>query len=159
MTTKLLLASLVLGSSTLAMAAPATQVTVTENAAGTTTVIRDHRGPVIWHGPAYPTITLAADRTLINGRAVIDVGRQAGRFATLTVAADGGRTYVQRVVVKFADGERQVMNHVDRTLVGSDALILDLHGDRRAIASVAVFGRELDNGFRAERGAFRLSAS
>lgn len=147
MTTKLILASLVLGSSALAAAAPAAQAQPI--------VAR----PVIWHGPAYPTVMLASDQKIINGRRVVDVGRQAGRFATLKLEADGGRTYVERVVVKFADGERQVINNLDRTLVGHDCLTVDLDGHRRAIASVAVFGQELNNGFRYERGAFRLTAS
>ncbi len=202
MTTKLILASLVLGSSTLAAAAPAAQVTVSAKVG--TTVVRDHREPVfshpiviqqpahqvithpiiirqpahqvishpiiireprpvithpvIWHGPVYPTVTLAAENQIVNGRTVIAVGSQAGRFATLKLEADGGRTYVQRVVVRFADGERQVMN-LDRTLTGNDCLTLDLNGDRRAIASVAVVGQEMNNGIRYERGMFRLTAS
>jgi hypothetical protein len=177
MTTKLLLASLVLGASTLAMAAPAAQVTVTERADGTT-VIRDQVishpvilraparpvvqpviQPVIWHGPVFPTVTLAADQQIFHGRAVIDVGRQAGRFATLKLEANGGRTYVQKVVVKFTNGERQVINRLDRTLAGADCLTLDLDGNRRAIASVAVYGQPLNNGIRFERAAFRLTAS
>ncbi|HET9622281.1 MAG TPA: hypothetical protein VFP84_13000 [Kofleriaceae bacterium] len=177
MTTKLILASLVLGSSTLAMAAPAAQVTITERANGTT-VIRDYREPVIthpilineparpviahpvfWHAPVYPSVTLAADQQIFHGRTVINVGRQAGRFATIKLEADGGRTYVQKVVVKFANGERQVMSRLDHTLVGDDSLTLDLAGNRRAIASIAVYGQEMNNGFRYERGAFRLTAS
>lgn len=147
MSIKLILASLVLGSSALAAAAPAAQAQPI--------VAR----PVVWHGPAYPTVTLASDQKLVNGRRVIDVGRQAGRFATIKLEADGGRTYIQRVVVKFADGERQVIDNVGRTLVANDCVTLDLKGNRRAIASVAVFGRELNNGFRYERAAFRLTAS
>jgi hypothetical protein len=115
--------------------------------------------PVIWHGPAYPSVTLAADQPLFNGRVVVSVGRQLGRFATLKLEANGGRTYVQKVVVKFTNGERQVMSNLDHTLVGDDCLTLDLDGNRRAIASVAVYGQELNNGFRRERGAFRLTAS
>ena len=203
MTTKLLLASLVLGSSTLAAAAPAAQVTVTAKAGVSTTVIRDHREPVfthpviireparpvvtqpviirqpvythpviireparpvvtqpvIWHGPVYPTVTLASDLQIQNGRSVISVGRELGRFGTLKLEANGGRTYVQKVVVKFANGERQVMSHLDRTLVGNECLTLDLDGDHRAIASIAVYGQEMNNGFRYERGAIRLTAS
>jgi hypothetical protein len=192
MTTKLILASLVLGSSTLAAAAPAAQVTVSAKVGATTTVIRDHREPVIshpiiikqpvishpiiirgparptrpivtqpiiWHGPVYPTVTLASDMQLQNGRTMIAVGSQMGRFGTLKLEANGGRTYVQKVVVKFADGERQVMNNLDRTLVGDDCLTLDLNGNHRAITSIAVFGQEMTNGFRYERGAIRLTAS
>ena len=206
MTTKLILASLVLGSSTLAAAAPAAQVTVSAKVGATTTLIRDHREPVIshpiiikqparpvithpviikqpvithpiiireparprpivvtqpviWHGPVYPTVTLASDLQLQNGRTMITVGSQMGRFGTLKLEANGGRTYVQKVVVKFADGERQVLNNLDRTLVGNDCLTLDLNGDHRAVASIAVFGQEMNNGFRYERGAIRLTAS
>ena len=191
MTTKLILASLVLGTSTLAAAAPAAQVTVSAKV-GTTTVIRDHREPVIthpviikeparpvithpiiikeparpivtqpviWHGPVYPTVTLASDLQIQNGRTMIAVGSQMGRFGTLKLEANGGRTYVKKVVVKFADGERQVIDNLDRTLVGADCVTLDLNGNRRAIASIAVFGQEMNNGFRYERGAIRLTAS
>lgn len=199
MNTKLILASLVLGTSTFAAAAPAAQVTVTAQAGTTTTVIRDHREParpvfthpiiireparpvithpiithpiiireparpivtqpVIWHGPVFRSVTLADDQQIQNGRTMILVGSQMGRFATLKLEADGGRTYVQKVVVKFADGERQVMN-LNRTLAGNDCLTLDLNGNRRTIANVAVFGQEMNNGFRYERGAFRLTAS
>jgi hypothetical protein len=224
MTTKLIIAALVLGSSSLAMAAPVAQVTVTANARGTTTVVRDHREPerqvishpiiiaqparpvishpiiiaqparpvishpIIVERPIYshpvishpiiierpvithpvishpiivvrPTVTLAADQQLVNGRTEIGVGGEADRFATLTLAADGGRTYVEKVVVKFADGKRQVIDHLDRTLVGNASLTVDLDGNRREIQSVAVFGNELDNGFRYERGAFTVTAS
>lgn len=192
MTTKLILASLVLGSSTLAAAAPAAQVTA--SAKVETTVIRDHREPVIthpiivkqpaprpvithpiiirepaprpilvshpihWRGPVYRTVTLADDTQILNGRTVIAVGSQMGQFATLKLEGDGGRTYVQKVVVKFADGQRQVMK-LDRTLANGEAVTLDLDGDRRTITSVAVVGQEMNNGIRYERGAFRLTAS
>ena len=147
MNAKLLIASLVLGTSTLAAAAPAAQFyparpVVTQ--------------PVAWHR----AVTLASGLRMQDGRAVISVGREVGRFATLQLAADGGRTYVEKVVVKFANGERQVMDNLNRTLVGDERLTLDLNGNRRAIASIAVFGQQVNRGFRFHRGgAISLTAS
>jgi hypothetical protein len=89
----------------------------------------------------------------------IDVTRQQGRFATLQINAAGGRTFIRQVTVQFDDGQTQVLRNLDRTLAGNDSMTLDLDGGRRNIRRVVVVGNEINNGWRAERGAFTVIAS
>jgi hypothetical protein len=177
---KAIIASLVLGSSSLAMASPAAMV------------IRDHRPvvaddcapaapaqpvysqpaysqpvytqpivqPVAWHQPAYRSVTLASGLRFANqGRAFINVGSQAGRFGALQISAASGRTMIKDVVVQFADGQRQIVRNLNRTLVGNERLDLDLDGGRRAIRQIIVTGTELNNGWHRSAGGFTVTAA
>jgi hypothetical protein len=188
MNLKVLIASLVLGGSSVAMAAPA--------ATTTTTVVRDHRidertqpivvtrpvithpiivnppvvqpiyRPVGWNGgghklpPVYRAVTLASGLSFANnGRTSINVGNQQGSFATLQINAAGGRTFIRQVTVQFDNGQTQVLRNLDRTLTGNDSLTLDLDGGRRNIRRVVVLGNEVNRGWRGARGAFTVIAS
>ena len=170
-----IIASLVLGSSSLAMASPAVAV------------VRDHRPivvddcapaapaqpvysqpvysqpvvqPVAWHQPVYRSVTLANGLRFTNqGRAFITVGNQAGRFGSLQISAASGRTLIKDVVVQFANGQRQVIRNLNRTLVGDESLDLDLDGGRRAIRQIIVTGSDLNNGWHRSVGAFTVTAA
>lgn len=184
---KLLLASLVLGSSSIAMASPAAPgVTVTTESYGAVD-IRDHRTdaneytrvPVAqpvpsgiyrigWHPgwdggqplpPVYRPVTLASGLHLAaNSQTTINVGAQLGRFGTLQINATGGRTLVRQVYVQFADNQVQIVRNLDRTLAGNDSLTLDLDGGRRAIKRVIVYGA-FGQGWRRTGGTFSVTAS
>ena len=180
MNIKAIIASLVLGSSSAAMAAPSITISATAHGSiGTpshsTTVVRDRRYPVAqprpvynrptqWRGtpmpPVYRPVMLASEMHFANdGRTFITVGSQAGQFQKVDITSATGRTFIKQVYVEFDNGQGQVLRDLDRTLVGNECLTLDLDGGRRTIRRIVVYGNELNNGFRYERGTFNVTAS
>jgi hypothetical protein len=182
MNLKAIIASLVLGSSSVAMAAPSVTVSATVHGGWGATSVRDHRGgyesppimrppvvvqrppiarPVGWKlPPVYRSVTLANDITFAkDGRRFITVGAQAGTFGKLELSGAGGRTLIQQVYVQFDNGQEQIVRNLDRTLTSGECLTLDLDGDRRVIRRIVVYGQDLDNGFRHEANAFNVVAS
>ena len=187
MNIKAIIASLVLGSSSIAMASPGVTFSATAQAQGAygTTVVRDHRiddsyrtpiaQPVVepvhyrdgWRGermpPVYRPVLLASGLRFANdGRSFLTVGSQAGRFNTLQISADGGRTFIRQVYVQFDNGQEQILRDLNRTLIGNDSLRLDLDGNHRAIRRIVVYGNPLHsgwNGWRRAAGTFTVTAS
>jgi hypothetical protein len=181
MNIKTIIASLILGSSSVALASPSVSFSATASGSYTaphsTTVVRDHRfdpptqvytrdRPVVWHGEPMPQVyrpvTLAADMHFANdGRSFITVGSGQGRFGSLQISAAGGRTFIKQVYVQFENGQSQVIRDLDRTLVGNQILTLDLDGGRRAIRRIVVYGNPLNrgwNGWRRAAGTFTVTA-
>jgi hypothetical protein len=182
MNIKAFIASLVLGSSSAALAAASITISATARGSiGTpsygTTVVRDHRSPVAqpsqiyyrdrpaqWSGnrmpPVYRPVTLGSEMHFANdGRTFITVGSQAGQFQKLDIRSATGRTFIKQVYVEFDNGQQQVLRNLDRTLVGNECLTLDLDGGRRSIRRIVVYGNALNNGFRYEPGTFNITAS
>lgn len=176
MNIKALIASLVLGSSSAAMAAPAVTVTASAHfgtsfhvSHGERHVVRPVWRPVndrpvmsppIWAPPVVRGVTLADDLAFTGeGRRFITVGAQAGRFGSLDIRGSAGRTFIQQIYVQFDDGQEQVVRGLDRTLTANECLTIDLDGNRRAIRRIVVYGYNLDNGFRHEANAFDVVAS
>ena len=187
MNIKALIASLVLGSSSVAMAAPGISVSATAQGSYGTPIVRDHRdlgreyaapvpAPAIqpvyeygeygpyggFHGgklpPVYRPVTLASGLSFAgDGRKFITVGAQAGRFETLQISAARGRTYIEQVYVQFDNGQEQIIRDLDRTLTGGESLTLDLDGGRRAIRRIVVYGS--DSVGRRHSGAFTVTAA
>ena len=89
-------------------------------------------------------VTLASDVSFATGgRKLITVGANKGRFTTLTVQADGGRTNLKQVYVQFTDGHDQMIRNVDQTLTGNASLTLDLTGtEARGIKRIVVYGTQ-----------------
>ena len=188
MNIKAIIASLVLGSSSLAVAAPAV------------TVVRDHRveasvaikpvytpvaqpvytAPVrpvytqparpVYAPPAQPAyhtgwrrpqpVTLASGLRFGNfDRTAITVGTQAGQFGSLQISATGGSNVIKLINIVFADGTHQTVRNVNRTLTGNQSMTLDLDGDRRAIHDITVYGSDPNNGTRRRAaGSFTVTA-
>jgi hypothetical protein len=185
MNIKAIIASLVLGSSSLAVAAPAV------------TVVRDHRveasvaikpvytpvaqpvytRPVyapsaqpVYAPPAQPAYHTGWRRpqpvTLASGlrfgsfdRTAITVGSQAGQFGSLQITATGGSNAIKLINIVFADGTHQTVRNVNRTLTGNQSMTLDLDGDRRAIHDITVYGSDPNNGTRRRAaGSFTVTA-
>jgi hypothetical protein len=185
MNIKAIIASLVLGSSSIAMAAPGVTVSATARGEYGNPVVRDHHvdddrdRPVViqpapdptyhrvgWNGgghklpPVYRPVTLASGlRFANNGRTFIAVGSQAGQFGALQISAAGGRTYIKQVTVQFGNGQQQVIRDLDRTLSGNESLTLDLDGGRRNISRIVVYGNAASTGWRRSAGAFTVTAS
>ena len=153
----------ILGSSSVAMARPAT-VSVSANAQaswswGTTgPVVRDHRTSRIpvrtathqqWNDREYnynpytamPRFTML-DSDLQFGdteyRKDIVLAGTKGRFNTLQIEADSGRTYIMKVVVEFSDATFQQID-LNRYMRGGEAVTLDLAGSNRSINRILVY--------------------
>ena len=182
MNLKTVLVSLVLGSSSIALAAPAAPaaaptsatVVVRDHAAGTEyTEVHDDAVPAkpnaiyyrdgqSWRGvpkpPVYRPVTLASGLRLGSGRAAITVGSQARRFDTLQLTASAGKTFIKQVIVQFGNGQNQIVG-LGKMLDGDETLTIDLAGNHRDIRKILVTGNELSTGRRRPYGAFSITAS
>ena len=182
MNLKAIIASLVLGSSSIAMASPSVTFSATAQGAYGTTVVRDHRfdddrtpiaQPVAqpayyrdgWHReplpPVYrPVLLASAMHFAPDGRTSITVGNQAGRFNTLQISANSGRTFIKQVYIQFENGQEQVVRALNRTLLGNQSLTLDLDGNYRAIRRIVVYGRANSGwGWQRAGGTFSVTAA
>jgi len=159
MNLKTLVVSLVLGSSSIALAAQAAQADVA--APGRPSARYDTDGPS-WRGASRPPVqrvTLASRMRLgTNGRASIAVASRAARFDTLQLTASAGKTFIRQVIVQFNNGQSQIVG-LGKTLDGSDTLTIDLAGNHREIRKIVVTGNELSTGRRRPFGAFDITAS
>jgi hypothetical protein len=185
MNIKAIIASLVLGSSSIAMASPSVTFSATAQGSYGTQVVRDHRTDESWnkpiaqpiaapvyyrdgHGdgwrrpmpPVYRPVTLASDMQFArDGRTSITVGAQAGRFNTLQISGAAGKTLIKQVYFQFDNGQEQIVRDLNRVLVGSQSLSLDLDGNFRAIRRVIVYGNGLTSGWRGPAGTFTVTAA
>lgn len=99
--------------------------------------------PIAYHQPASWT-SLESSGSLSRGYDLISVGTRA-RFSTLKLQASRGTMTINKVVITFANGQKQVVN-LDRTLSArSGGATIDLQGNSRAISKIVVQGK---GGFR-----------
>jgi hypothetical protein len=137
---KAALISLVLGSSSVALASPG--VTFTANADASFSfggpVQRDHRVPSSYGMPVRTSwVALSAPMTLRNGSAV--VRPELARISSLRLQASRGMTYVYRVELRFRSGGTQTLQ-VNKWLTTASAIDLEIRNYRRNIDSIAVIG-------------------
>ena len=98
--------------------------------------LRDHRG---WRRPRQRWTTLAESTIMQRGRTVIDVSSQR-RFTKL--ALDANRPmFVDKVLIVFGNGERQVVDLNKRLGAHGAPVVIDLDGNARMIDKVMVLGR------------------
>ena len=137
---KAALLSLVLGTSSVALASPG--LSFTANADATVLfapTVRDHRIPAPYTMPARPQtswIALSAPASLRKGRAVIRP--EVARISQLRLQASRGMTYIRRVDLRFGDGTYQSMP-VNRWLTLASAIDLPTRDSRR-IDSIMIIG-------------------
>jgi hypothetical protein len=74
-------------------------------------------------------------------RDVIQVGRKEGRFSALKLRVARNDVFVNRVIVRFGNGEEQEINLRKVVPQGSESEPLDLDGDQRFIDSVELHYR------------------
>lgn len=193
MNIKALVTTLILGTSSVAMAKPVTVVSASAHAElsyGSTRpaprtlpapIVRDHRTtqPVIvnppvsqavdqrrggWRNerPIYqpvPRPRLIASSLAFNTDTRKMLSGDFGRIGTLRIDNNRGRTLITQVVVKFTNGQKQVIRNINRTLSGNEALSITLDGGgRRSVGRIVVYGQDLNNGFRSDPGEFAVSA-
>jgi len=88
----------------------------------------------------------------MRGRDFIDVGSGA-RYSKLKLEASGrGSVHIEKLVIVFGNGQRQVVNLDQRLSRRSGAAMIDIEGRSRHIDKILVMGR---GGFRAS---YTLSA-
>ena len=146
-----LVTTLILGASSVALAAPGWGQSPSYGAANDRAPYAARFRPTF--RPTFQTwTTLEANGSLARGRDFIDVSSNA-RFSKLKLEATGrGSVHIEKLVIVFGNGQRQVVN-VDKRLNGrSGATLIDVEGRSRNIDKILVMGR---GGFRAS---YSLSA-
>jgi len=89
-------------------------------------------------------VSLAEPMQLTRGRDRIGV-EQRGTLTQLRIQTVAGASYIQRVIVRFKDGSRQVVE-VNRTVdLNNRMLQFYLDGNNRRVDSIAVIGRSRRN--------------
>ena len=100
--------------------------------------IRDHRGG--WNRPRPQRwTTLAENAVMQRGRTVIDVSSQR-RFTKISLDANRPM-FVDKVLILFANGERQVVEMNKRLGAYGAPVVIDLAGNSRMIDKVMVLGK------------------
>lgn len=140
---KALIATLVLGSSSIALAAPDVRDHRTQPAP---LVAQAHeqahaQGGYGWNRPAprpmYP-VTLASSQK-VNGREFIRVAPSQRVFSKLELRSTAGRTKLDKVMITFANGGTQLVD-CNKLLNGRDSFSIDLKGNARSIKSIVLVG-------------------
>jgi len=164
MSLKAIITTVLLGTSSLAAAAPSSSV-----------IVRDHRtqplpapapiyqapapvyqapapAPVYEQVPAYKAawvrhivepvvqpVTLASSERL-NGREIIKVNASLRAFTKLELRAKSGRTNVDRVLITFGNGQTQTIE-CNRTLQANESFMVGLQGNQRNIKRIVLVGK------------------
>jgi hypothetical protein len=151
----ILAAALVIGSSSLALAQPASQGGVTVQSSAD---IRDHRTPEYSHdyrpAPA-PVIVRPAPvvivrppalRTLANDTKINLTGRDTLTFfrpmqlQTIKLEGETGKTSVTQVAIKFANGRQQLVQE-NQLLTKNGCIDIDLKGNVRNVTGIVIYGQ------------------
>ena len=116
--------------------------------------------PMYW--PVYqPRPVMIAEQLTFSGatRKLINAPTGLTGFKTLRIDGVAGRTQITQVLVKFTNGQEQMIRNIGRTLLTNDSLLLNLDGGGRlTIQGLMVYGHDLNNGFRSNPGAFTVLA-
>ncbi len=135
---KALITTLVLGSSSVALAAPAVR---DHRPPAGAVLAQAHVQPAPWNRPAprpmYP-VTLASAQKL-SGREVIRVSPSQRAFTKLELRSNTGRTKLDKVMITFANGRTQLID-CNKLLTGSERFSIDLKGNARNIKSIVLVG-------------------
>ena len=145
---KALVTALVLGSSSVALA----DHTVAQ---APQPMVRDHRAPIaqplkpvapVQQQPAYgygwqrfARPQLLVDNAHLAGRTLVSMPASYRAFTKLELRSNNGRTSIDRVVITFGNGQRQVIA-LGATVTGKNSVKIDLPGGSRNIKSVMLLG-------------------
>ena len=134
MNIKALITMLVLGSSSVAMAHPVSQV----DFEGAPVVTRDHRSP-----PFVPQwTTLGTTSQSGNGAMKFYASPSAGKFTMLRLQTTAGKAFIKQVEIKFAGGATQVVALNQYLNAANPIITIDLDGNRgRSIRNVTVVAK------------------
>lgn len=156
-----LLTTLLLGSSSVAMARPAYHPTPAP-APSKAPVVRDHRAPIYHPAPIYRPAPRPAPRPAwvmlgqvdraTSGATSFQVGRSHKSFTTVKLQRTAGKSLVRRVQIQFANGRTQTVDLNQYLTASNPSITIDLAGHTRSIAKVTVIGRN------ARHAAYRVLA-
>ena len=109
-----------------------------------------HGGFAFWHKPA-PQLrpVLLADDTRVSGWSMINVAQTNRMFTKLELKASSGRTDLDRVLITFGNGQRQVVSlrgKQEGKINASKSLTIDLDGGARNIKSIMLIGSSARRG-------------
>jgi len=166
MNIKALITTLVLGSSSVAMAHPVSAPVVQPVAQPISQPI--YRGPIrapmppqhAWgvYQPGYRRsswVTLGGVNQIADGPMTFRLGRTglaSERFSTLQLQSQAGKSLIQRVLIQFGNGRTQVVEVNQYLNASNPTITIDLEGRERAISKVTVVGRN------ARQSAYRVLA-
>jgi hypothetical protein len=161
MNIKALITTLVLGSSSVAMAHPVSAPVVQPVAQPI------YRGPIrapmppqhAWgvYQPRFQRswVTLGGVNHIVDGPMTFRLGRTglaSERFSTLQLQSQAGKSLIQRVLIQFGNGRTQVVEVNQYLNASNPTIMIDLEGRGRAISKVTVVGRN------ARQSAYRVLA-
>jgi hypothetical protein len=134
-----LVTTLVLGTSSLALARPA-QFRANDGwrERQELRIDRDQASGQRTYRPTW--VALSGATRLERGRDVIPVGVQQGRFTQLRFQATEGVSAIDRVLIRFGDGHWQVADLGKRLDAGAPIVEVQLDGLRRNIDQIIVIG-------------------
>ena len=143
---KAIIATLVLGASGAAIADPGPSVTVRGEARwgdpqpvqtyDHSDYYRDHHRPY-WRNNTW--VALTSPMQLDRRANIIDVN-QRRPFQQLRLQTSNGMSFIDRVIVRFENGERQVIDVNQRLSTRNPMINLDLEGQRRRVDRIIVMG-------------------
>lgn len=64
-----------------------------------------------------------------DGRRIFTVGADKGTFGTLRIQGETGSTYIEQVLIRFENGQQQLLRNVDQTLGRGQKLDIRLDGN------------------------------
>jgi hypothetical protein len=99
--------------------------------------IAQFHGGFGWQRPARPV--LLANDTRLTGRALIQVPTSTRAFTKLELRSNNGRTSIDRVMIVYGNGQRQVVQ-LGKVVNGNGSLTIDLAGGSRNIKSLMLIG-------------------
>ena len=134
----IMLATLITGASSIALAAPADH-------APPYAVRGDGNAYGRWNRGNHQWVTIGSGKLSARGRRMVDVS-SARSFETLKLEANG-RMFVDKIAITYGNGETQLVQLAKRLGRGDSALTIDLEGRARKIDKIVVFGRGTSAGF------------
>ncbi len=134
-----LITTVVLGTSSFAMARPA-QLPDRDSwrERQEMRIEREHASGHRSYRPAW--VALSGATRLVRGRDVIQVGAQHGRFTQLRFQTTEGMSEIDRVLIRFSDGRWQVADLETRLSPEQPMVEISLDGNQRKIDQIIVLG-------------------
>lgn len=140
---KAIIAALVLGASGVAVADPGPDITLRGEARWgqpdtSRTYERDREHRPQWRHNTW--VALTSPLELDRGRTMIDVNHRRSFQQLRLQQTTRGMTYVDRIVVRFDNGERQVIDVNQRLSLRNPMINIDLDGRQRRVDRIIVMG-------------------